>query len=436
MRYRKKEIVDMKNLIIPCCGRNFLNGKPKYLNRYPDGRLLAVKTFQEINVGIYDTVYYVILKEDIDRFGALTVLDQELKDLPILYQIVVLDKQTDGPAETVYNAIVKAEIKGEIVIKDLDNMLGVSGQACGNFVAGLNLIEYEKDVYQLRKKSFIVKNEQNTVLDIVEKRLCSDVISAGLYGFGNADDFIFAYERLQDKNYGIRHLYVSHVISYLIGFLGKNFDYIEVSKFESWGTEKEWKDVLQTYDESIKDGLIIIDLDGTLINTNDINYHAYNAALKEFGFEIDYKYFCEQCNGYSYKSFLPKVMGKSDAETMEKIHGRKLKYYSAYLANGKENVFLIDVIRNMRMTKYIALVTTASKKNTMELLEYFKLVDLFDRIYTAEDVKNPKPDPEGYLKAMSDFHMNAENVVVFEDADVGIVAAEKIGASCYRVHLR
>lgn len=426
----------MKNLIIPCCGRNFLNGKPKYLNKHPDGTLLAVKTFQKMNVDAYDMIYYVILKEDIDRFDALTILNKAIRVLSIPYQVVVLDSRTDGPAETVYNAIVNAQIKGEIVIKDLDNMLEVSTQAYGNFVAGLNLIEYENDIYQLRKKSFVIINEQNTVLDIVEKRLCSDIISAGLYGFESAADFIFAYKRLRDENYGIKHLYVSHVISYLIGFLGKNFDYIEVSGFESWGTDKEWKDVLQLYADSIKNGLVIIDLDGTLINTNDINYHAYNAALREFGFEIDYKYFCEQCNGYSYKSFLPKIMERNDTELMEEIHKRKLKYYSDYLANGKENEFLVDIIRNMRMTKYTALVTTASKKNTMELLEYFNLVDLFDGIYTSEDVKRPKPDPEGYLKAMSDFGISAEDVVVFEDADVGIVAAEKIGASCYKVFCR
>lgn len=423
----------MRNLIIPCCGRNFLNGKPKYLNEHPDGQLLAIKTFQELNISVFDKVYYVILREDVERYNAISKISEAISLQNIDYKVIMLDERTDGPAETVYRAIVEEKITGEIVIKDLDNMLGTVETVSGNFVAGLNLIEYEKDVYDLRKKSFVILNEQNIVLDIVEKRLCSDVISAGLYGFENADDFIFSYEKLQDKNYGIRHLYVSHVISYLIGFLQQSFNFVGVSKFESWGTEKEWNDVLQEYGSRNKSGLLIIDLDGTLIDTNSINYHAYKKALKLEGYDVDFDYFRKYCNGYSYKRFLPEIIGADKADVMERIHDRKLSYYSDYLNEGRVNTFLVDTIRAAGSTKNVALVTTASRDNTYEILEFFNLTDLFDRVYTAEDVSMPKPDPEGFLKAVQDFNVSVEDVIVFEDSDVGVEAALNVGALCYKI---
>ena len=49
--------------------------------------------------------------------------------------------------------------------------------------------------------------------------------------------------------------------------------------------------------------LIIVDLDGTLIDTKDLNYHAYREALELYGYTIDYQYYCEYCNGRHYLDF-------------------------------------------------------------------------------------------------------------------------------------
>ena len=68
----------------------------------------------------------------------------------------------------------------------------------GNFVSGLDLTTYNQDVFKVRTKSFIVTNEQNQILDIIEKKFRSDIISVGLYGFKNTNDFIEAYRNLSD----------------------------------------------------------------------------------------------------------------------------------------------------------------------------------------------------------------------------------------------
>lgn len=53
--------------------------------------------------------------------------------------------------------------------------------------------------------------------------------------------------------------------------------------------------------------LVIVDLDGTLFDTKDVNYHAYKDAISPYGFDIDYKYYCEFCNGRHYLDFLPQL---------------------------------------------------------------------------------------------------------------------------------
>ena len=51
--------------------------------------------------------------------------------------------------------------------------------------------------------------------------------------------------------------------------------------------------------------LAIFDMDGTLFNTNNINYYAYKEALDKYNVSIDYEYYCRFCNGRHYLDFLP-----------------------------------------------------------------------------------------------------------------------------------
>ena len=81
----------------------------------------------------------------------------------------------------------------------------------------------------------------------------------------------------------------------------------------------------------------------------------------------------------------------------------------------------------------MAVVTTASKKNTYEILEYFQKKELFDLIITQEDIKKPKPDPEGFIKAMKYFNASPSNTIILEDSEVGIEAAISSKASVCKI---
>lgn len=246
----------MSTLIIPCVGRKFINGMPQYLIRHPNGKLLIERSIQGVFTPEYEKVLIVLLREDICTFDAATVIKEELSQYPV--EIVMLDKMTSGPAETVYQAIEKSGVEGAIVVKDSDNYLKLSQAPQGNFVAGLDLNTWDRDVHNLRNKSFLIINEQGNLLDIIEKQVRSDVICLGLYGFKRAKDFIQAYERLNDASYPITRLYISHIISYLIGYSGKVFHYVESTEYENWGDERLWRDMQRDYT------LYFIDLDNVL----------------------------------------------------------------------------------------------------------------------------------------------------------------------------
>ena len=178
--------------------------------------------------------------------------------------------------------------------------------------------------------------------------------------------------------------------------------------------------------------LAMFDMDGTLFNTNNINYHAYKEALQKYNVSIDYDYFCNYCNGRSYKVFIPPLVD-NNAQKIEDVHNIKKSAYSKYLDKVIVNEHLFNIIEKIKDEYKIALVTTASKKNTYEILEYTGKKDLFDLILTSDDIKNPKPDPEGFLLAMNKFDAEPKDCMIFEDSDVGIEAALKTKANVFKI---
>lgn len=173
--------------------------------------------------------------------------------------------------------------------------------------------------------------------------------------------------------------------------------------------------------------LALFDLDGTLFDTSEVNYYAYKDALKPFGVSLEKEYFLTECNGKHYKEFLPIIMGTD--EYIEEVHKLKKDKYVQNLRKAIENKHLFAMAKAMCSTYHLAIVTTASRKNTMDILKYFGYESLFEHMVTQENITRAKPDPEGFEIAMRYFNASPANTIIFEDSDVGIQAAKATGAS-------
>ena len=178
-----------------------------------------------------------------------------------------------------------------------------------------------------------------------------------------------------------------------------------------------------------KDLLAIFDLDSTLVDTDAVNYAAYSAALNKFGFSLLQDDFHKYCIGKSASYFLPKLTNSNDAALLSKIHAYKLQIYSQYLDKSILNKHVVNLLNSMSVSYHIALVTSASAKNCMEMIEFHKLTACFELVITRDDVTKPKPSPEPFLKAMQYFDTIAKNTIIFEDSPTGVQAAHATGAN-------
>ena len=238
----------MITLIIPCCGRNFINNQPRWTLQLANDEFLITFCLSKLKTIKYDRIIVTILNEDVDYlYNIKSVIDRKI-------EFCILDSRTNGPADTVCLTIEKMNVIGEVHVKDIDIVFDNKIECKGNFISGIHLVNYDSDIRNIRNKSFITRNEQNVVMDIIEKTIKSDIISIGLYGFSDATDFVSAYTKLKINFGNESTLYISHIISYLIGVKGIVFNYVEIPTYKTFETPND-------YDKSIRGmGCYIIDL--------------------------------------------------------------------------------------------------------------------------------------------------------------------------------
>lgn len=92
-------------------------------------------------------------------------------------------------------------------------------------------------------------------------------------------------------------------------------------------------------------------------------------------------------------------------------------------------------LRALKARGYILVLATTGRKNSVDIYrtknknfaKKAPIDGIFDRVYTCEDVKRIKPDPEVYTRAAADLALPAEACLAFEDSLSGVQAAKAAG---------
>lgn len=250
----------MKTLIIPCAGKSsrFPGMRPKYLLTLPNSKLMVEAAIEKFDLSLYDRIIVTVVKKHDEAFRASQIIRSALANIPNL-EICILEDFTKSASETIVKTIQAKNVKGEIVIKDSDNCVEFLHPEQNNFLVGLDLRRF-KTVANIASKSFLRVNEQDIIVEVVEKQIVSSVICVGVYGVESAKDFVQAYDEIasnQHSNGG--EIYISHVVSYMICSKNVVFNYVKASSYQDWGTLEEFRSV------QMKSKTYFIDVDGVLL---------------------------------------------------------------------------------------------------------------------------------------------------------------------------
>jgi HAD superfamily hydrolase (TIGR01509 family) len=182
--------------------------------------------------------------------------------------------------------------------------------------------------------------------------------------------------------------------------------------------------------------LIIFDLDGVLVEAKAIHYDALNKALgKEYA--IEWSEHLSTYDGLKTDQKLDMLTERKGLPTEQhkEVWERKQKYTLQMLADLKQSSDIINCIATLAHYGYkLAVCSNSIRKTVLTVLAKLEIIEYMDLIISNEDVKNSKPHPEMYWKAMSIMSYLPEQTLIVEDSPYGLLAASRSKSHILRVN--
>lgn len=176
---------------------------------------------------------------------------------------------------------------------------------------------------------------------------------------------------------------------------------------------------------------IVFDLDGVLVHTDRFHREAWQRLAQEEGLYFDPS-LGDALRGVSRMASLDLLLEKAGAaeryshEEKLALADRKNNYYRNFLQELTPEDFAPqhrEALKDLRAAGY-KLGISSSSKNARFILDRLGLTDYFDAITGGEDIQHSKPHPEVFLQTAAKFGLDPRDLMVVEDAESGLEAAQ------------
>jgi hypothetical protein len=181
--------------------------------------------------------------------------------------------------------------------------------------------------------------------------------------------------------------------------------------------------------------LIIFDLDGVLVEAKTIHFDALNKALGP-DYAIEWN---EHLSIYDGLKTNQKLDMLSDRKGLPKsqhkdVWNMKQRYTLEALSGLQVNESLKTTMSSLVNDGYkLAVCSNSIRKTVLTVLAKLGIIEFMDLIISNEDVKNSKPHPEMYWKAISTMICLPEESLIVEDSPYGLLAASRSKSHILRV---
>lgn len=170
---------------------------------------------------------------------------------------------------------------------------------------------------------------------------------------------------------------------------------------------------------------ILFDLDGTLINTNDLIMASFQHTLNH--------YYPDRFSEDDLLTFIGEPLYDS-FKRLDKERAREMveMYREHNIENHEKFVTpfpgVIDTVKQLDRNGFKLAVVTSKMRESAELgLKITKLAPFFDVVVTVDDVTKAKPAPEPLEKAMARLQATPESTLMVGDSQYDIIAGKKAG---------
>ncbi|TCS95687.1 pyrophosphatase PpaX [Hazenella coriacea] len=173
---------------------------------------------------------------------------------------------------------------------------------------------------------------------------------------------------------------------------------------------------------------ILFDLDGTLLNTNQLILASFMHTLEH------------HCPGKYTEQDVLAIMGEPLIDMMRRFDDRQAEQMvETYQKHNIENhdhyvepfPHVVEVIKQINQAGIPMAVVTNKRRPVVEMgLRLFGLDAWMDEVICVGDAPQAKPEPDLLLLAMERIQMKPEECLMVGDSRYDLMAAQKAGVAC------
>ena len=175
--------------------------------------------------------------------------------------------------------------------------------------------------------------------------------------------------------------------------------------------------------------LVILDLDGTVIDSLADLTDATNHMLSEMGREKLSGQQVRKLVGQGARKLVERAMPDADPAEIENALDIFLSYNSSHIVD-KTTLYpgVMETLKSLRNTGY--LLAVISNKNVtlcLQVIATLGVADFFDVVLGADTMPYRKPSPEPIIKLLRDFALSPVNAVIVGDSINDVAAGKAAG---------
>ena len=274
--------------------------------------------------------------------------------------------------------------------------------------------------------SYIVVNEQHIITDIQEKNKISDKANTGMYCFDNMELLRNYTQKAVMKSKVInQECYTSMAISEMIQdghiVVGRQ---MEARNVFHLGTPEQLENYCQGR------FACLFDLDGTLVHTDSVYYHAWNIILGLRGILLTRHLFDTSIHGKSDTEVIQTLLLHCIHET-KNISIEKDMFVLEHL----DQIIAVEGAESFLRSLYqqghpIMIVTNSNRCVAEAIVQSMKWNHLIYGVVVGSECRHSKPYPDPYVMALEQVGISSSRAIIFEDSKSGLLSAVAVSPRC------
>ena len=173
---------------------------------------------------------------------------------------------------------------------------------------------------------------------------------------------------------------------------------------------------------------VLLDVDGTLVDSNDAHAHAWVKAFSEHGFEVKFER-VRRLIGKGGDKVIKEMAGwDDDSEQAKQLSERRREIFlMQFLPTLRPFPMVRELLQHMKANGLRLVVASSAKADELErLLRLCGADQLVEAKTSSDDAERSKPDPDIVAAALKEIALPAAQVVMLGDTPYDIESASHV----------